>query len=59
MPIRLQVCASCGRSHANTWYMTMSHAYATADSVCNQENMQNSPYPFPSQRVGSGDKTMI
>ena len=65
MPIRLQVCAICGRSHVNVYnvrvqsvmmyYITMSHAYATPDSVRNQENMQNSPDPFPSQRVGSGD----
>ena len=67
MPIRLQVCAICGRSHADVYnvrvqsvmmyYITTSRAYATADSVRNQENAQNSPDPFPSQRVGSGDET--
>ena len=70
VPIRLQACAICGRSHANAcnvrvqcygvmYYITMSRAYATADSVRNQENAQNSPDPFRSQRVGSGDETRL
>ena len=69
MPIRLQVRTICGRSHANTcnvrmqsvmmYYVTMSCTYATADSVRNQEDVQNSSDAFPSQRVGSGDETRL
>ena len=41
------------------YYITMSLTYATADSVRNQENAQNSPDSFPLQRVGSGDETSV
>ena len=35
----------------------MLEDYATTDGVHNLENVQKSPYPFPGERVGSGDET--
>ena len=64
MPIRVQGCAICEHSHTNACNVhvqtvMVSHGFATADGVHDQENMQKLTRPFSSKEVGSGNESML